>query len=160
MNHQTIDDIIARFGRAGWLVQKTKENYWTVSPKGLYNHKLYLLVHNPFDNKFQLVAPPTPHDPHYKCALKILEASDRQNRSVVDNLSIIKVKSMFPVRLNNLWINLALVRTLKVIPADDKNQLMVVVRWNSKEQDNFEGADAETLLAEWEKACDLVSRCR
>lgn len=77
---QTIDDIIARFGQTGWTVRKTDRNYWTVQPKGLYSHKLYLLLYNPFEDKFRLVPSPTPHDPHYERALKILEASDRSNR--------------------------------------------------------------------------------
>jgi hypothetical protein len=72
--NQTIEEIIARFGQEGWLVQKTKETFWALRPKGLFNYKVFLLTYNPFDDKFTIVKPPNPNDPHYKQAVKILEA--------------------------------------------------------------------------------------
>ncbi|GET44429.1 hypothetical protein [Microseira wollei] len=55
---QTIDDIIARFGQQGWIVQKARENYWVLRPLGLFNYKMFLMAYNPFTNKFQIVKPP------------------------------------------------------------------------------------------------------
>uniref|UniRef100_UPI001CFCA4C3 hypothetical protein n=1 Tax=Microseira wollei TaxID=467598 RepID=UPI001CFCA4C3 len=71
---QTIDDIIARFGQQGWIVQKARENYWVLRPLGLFNYKMFLMAYNPFTNKFQIVKPPNP-DSHYDTALKILQGS-------------------------------------------------------------------------------------
>jgi hypothetical protein len=147
MNRQTIDDIIARFGRAGWLVQKTDKNYWTVRPKGLYNHKLYLLIYNPFDDKYQLVPPPTPHDVHYERALKILRAGDRCQTAdchlrCISDLFIIKVKSMFPVKISvNKWINLADVREASI---QDNGNLFVI--WSSGESTTFEQDEAKIVF--------------
>ena len=91
--NQTIEEIIARFGQEGWLVQKTKESFWALRPKGVFNYKILLLTYNPFDDKFTIVKPPTPKDTHYQQAVKILEAIatkpscwkeaiDLQNKSV------------------------------------------------------------------------------
>ncbi|GET39264.1 hypothetical protein [Microseira wollei] len=76
--NQTIEEIIARFGKEGWLVQKTKESFWALRPKGLFNYKVLLLTYNPFDDKFTIVKPPNPNDPHYKQAVKILAVCDRK----------------------------------------------------------------------------------
>ncbi|HAZ45394.1 MAG TPA: hypothetical protein DDW76_22595 [Cyanobacteria bacterium UBA11369] len=72
--NQKIEEIIARFGQEGWSVQKTKESFWVLRPKGVFNYKILLLTYNPFDDKFTIVKPPTPNDPHYQQAVKILEA--------------------------------------------------------------------------------------
>jgi len=158
-----IDDIVARFRKEGWLVQKTKENFWALRPQGSFNYKVFLLTYNPFTSKFQIVKPPNP-DRHYDIAVKILEASDRpqvkkndRSSKVSYDLSIIKVPSMFPVKIGNLWINLALIRTLKVIPpSDDDMGLTVIIRWDSGEEDELESEQAEKFLAEWEKTCQLI----
>lgn len=65
---------------------------------------------------------------------------------------------MFPIKIGRLWINLALIRTLKVIPPSDDMGLTVIVRWDSGEEDDFEGEEAKKLLAEWEKACELINQ--
>jgi hypothetical protein len=72
--NQKIEEIIARFGQEGWLVQKTKESIWALRPKGVFNYKVFVLTYNPFDDKFTIVKPPNPNDPHYKQAVNILEA--------------------------------------------------------------------------------------
>jgi len=168
---QIIDDIITGFRQQGWLVQKTRENYWVLRPQGTYNYKLFLLTYNPFTNKFQIVKPPN-HDLHYNLAVKILEGSVRQSgksarglRAVTDRLPIIKVPSMFFIKVGNLWINLAAIRTLRVSPASkfNKNTLIVSIRWNNNCDDDdetsyseFEGDDAEALLTESNKACKIM----
>ena len=158
--NQTIDgDIIARFGRQGWLVQKIKESFWALRPKGTFNYKVFLLVYNPFTQKFQVVKPPTPNDPHYQAAVEILasdrpsgRASDRK-RSVFD-LSIIKVPSMFPVKIDNQWINLAAIMTLKMLTTDTGLEVDIV--WENGEETTYSGKKAATLIAEYEKAAKLI----
>jgi hypothetical protein len=167
---QTIDDIIARFGQQGWLVQKARENYWVMRPLGLFNYKMFLLNYNPFTNKFQIVKPPNP-DSHYDTALKILsgsvrksDKSARQSRAFSDRLSMIKVPSMFFIRVGNLWINLAAIRTLSVVPATGFNNTpTVIIRWNNDCDDDdessyeeFEGESGEELLAQSKKAWDII----
>ena len=161
--NQTIDgDIIARFGRQGWLVQKIKESFWALRPQGAFNYKVFLLTYNPFTSKFQIVKPPNPVDPHYNIAVQILEASDRPSggagnrKRSTSSLSIIRVPSMFPVKIGNLWINLAQIRALKVVPPVDGEQLTLLVRWDDGEEDDFTGDNAEQLLAEYEKAAELI----
>lgn len=86
--NQTIEEIIARFGQEGWLVQKTKESFWALRPKGVFNYKILLLTYNPFDDKFTIVKPPTPKDPHYQQAVKILEACDRKDACWKDAIDL------------------------------------------------------------------------
>jgi len=164
---QTIDESIARFGQEGWLVQKARENYWVLGP-GLFNYKMFLMTYNPFANKFQIVKPPN-SDSHYDIAVKILASnrplgreSDRSSKVSYD-ISIIKVPSMFPVKIGNLWLNLAAICTLRITAASHNNKLIVTIRWDNAPDDNdessyqeFEGEEAEELLAEWKKACDII----
>lgn len=159
MNQTIGDDIIARFGRQGWLVQKIKESFWALRPKGVFNYKVFLLVYNPFTRKFQVVKPPTPNDPHYQAAVEILagdrpsgRTSDRK-RSVSD-LSIIKVPSMFPVKIDNQWINLAAIMTLKILTTDTALQVDIV--WENGEETTYSGKKAATLILEYEKAAKLI----
>ena len=159
MNQTIGDDIVARFGREGWLVQKIKESFWALRPKGTFNYKVFLLVYNPFTRKFQVVKPPTPNDPHYQAAVEIL-AGDRpfarpsdRKRSTFD-LSIIKVPSMFPIKVDNQWINLAAIMTLKILMTD--SGLEVDILWENGDNTTFKGKKAATIIAEYEKAADLI----
>ncbi|MFB2979012.1 hypothetical protein [Microseira sp. BLCC-F43] len=127
------------------------------------------MTYNPFTNKFQIVKPPNP-DSHYNLAVKILGGSvgesgksARQSRAFSDRLSMIKVPSMFPLKIGNLWINLTAIRTLRVFTTNYESNLLVVIRWNNNcdndddsSYEEFEGEEAKALLAEWEKACDII----
>ena len=86
--NQKIEEIIARFEQEGWLVQKTKESFWALRPKGVFNYKVLLLTYNPFDDKFTIVKPPTPKDTHYQQAVKILEACDRKDACWKDAIDL------------------------------------------------------------------------
>jgi hypothetical protein len=144
----TIEDIIARFGREGWVVQKTRENFWVVRPKGVFDYKIFLLTYNPFTDQYQIVKSLTPNDPHYEKAVKILEGSRAKGEKrarpsnlskVSHDLSIIKVPSMFPVKISPMkWINLADAREISLTP---EGGLFVV--WSSGDYTTFEGEEAD-----------------
>lgn len=155
-----IDNIIACFGRANWLVQKARENYWVLRPRGTFGYKRFLLTYNPFTSKFQIVKPPN-FAPHYNLAVKILEASDRptckksdRSSKVSPDLSIIKVPSMFPVKIDNQWINLAAIMTFTILSTD--SGLEVDIIWENGEETTFYGKKAAILVAEYEKAASLI----
>jgi hypothetical protein len=91
-------------------------------------------------------------------------ANRAQDFSPDEQLSMIKVPSMFFIRVGNLWINLAAIRTLSVVPATEFiNRLIVTIRWHNDCDDDdessyeeFEGESGEELLAQSKKAWDII----
>ncbi|GET44549.1 hypothetical protein [Microseira wollei] len=161
---QAIDDIIARFGQRDWRGQKARESFWVLRPQGTYNYKTFWLTYNPFTQKFQVVKPPNPAA-HYDIAVKILGGSNRPrelgacpSRAFSDRLFMLGVPSMFPVKIDNLWINLALIRVLEVISPEDDEELIVNVYWDKEHSRGFLGTPAEKLLAESNKAWEIVAQ--
>ncbi|MFB2978009.1 hypothetical protein [Microseira sp. BLCC-F43] len=166
---QTIEDIIACFRREGWCIQKARESYWLLQPPGLFSYKMFLLIYNPFTNKFQIVKPLN-RDRHYDMAVKILSGDSRHLGKGArlskgfssELLSIIKVPDMFFIKVGNCWINLAAIRTLTVTsPTAFNNTLTVSIRWNNNYDDDesayeyFEGDKAQEFVDQWEKVCKI-----
>ena len=137
--NQKIEEIIARFEQEGWLVQKTKESFWALRPKGVFNYKVFLLTYNPFDDKFTIVKPPTPKDTHYQQAVKILEAIatkpscwkeaiDLQNKSVNSFNPGGNMASIFQISADT-FLNLDDIRQLKA--NINRSEFKVTIWWRN-----------------------------
>lgn len=151
---QKIEEIIARFGKEGWLVQKTKESFWVLRPKGLFNYKLLLLTYNPFDDKFTIVKPPTPNDPHYQQAVKILAACDRRDSCLKDAARQNKSVNLFNPRGNmasifqisaDTFLNFDDIRQVKA--NINRNELKVTIWWrNGENSSTFNDKQAKRVI--------------
>ena len=61
---------------------------------------------------------------------------------------------MFPIKVDNQWINLAAIMTLKILMTD--SGLEVDILWENGDNTTFKGKKAATIIAEYEKAADLI----